>query len=133
MYTRPPLTLYGVEPTPTLTIVSPIKLSGLQVPSSACGSPHSFTPESRPDTPGGKCSWMPCSACSPSSRDIVVVNGVNAPACRFRLPVVSVGVNGSGPSHVCLDPSGPVAISNGGELVSLAGFPDHGEIDAFAL
>src|ERR1700733_2042103 len=39
-YTFPPVTLYGFPPRPTLTIVSPIKLSAPHAPSLACGSPH---------------------------------------------------------------------------------------------
>ena len=47
-----------VAPSPTQTVVSPIRLSGPQVPASACGSPHSATPESIPEKPGGMCSWI---------------------------------------------------------------------------
>src|SRR5665213_4489494 len=99
MYTLPPLTLNGLPPRPTLTVVSPIRLSGPHVPAFASASPHSFTPESRPLSPGGMCSWMPCRFCWPSARLIVVVNGVNAPAWRFRLPVASDGLNVNGLSH----------------------------------
>ena len=53
IYTLPPVTLNGSLPKPTLTIVSPINDSGPHVPAFASVSPHSFTPERIPDTPGG--------------------------------------------------------------------------------
>ena len=53
IYTLPPVTVNGSSPKPTLTVVSPIKLSAPHVPASACASPHSFTPGKSPESPGG--------------------------------------------------------------------------------
>jgi hypothetical protein len=123
MYTLPPFTVYGSPPTPTETTVSPISLSGPHVPAFACSSPHSFTFESVPETPSGIFNWTPCRFCSPSSRLIVITNGVNPPAWMLVVPVVNVGSNGSGSWHG--PPFGPLTMSNV-EEDSAVGFPDHG-------
>src|ERR1700733_4935022 len=113
MYTLPPVTLYGLPPKPTLTVVSPIKLSWPHVPWSACGSPQSFTEESVPSSPGGIFNCTDCRFCSPSSRDIVIANGLNPPAWILVVPTVSVGLNCSGSEHGA--PFGPLVIWNSEE------------------
>src|ERR1700749_1472971 len=102
MNTCPPVTVNGSPPRPTLTIVWPIRLSGPQVPCDACGSSQSFTEESMPSSPGGMCSWIACRVWLPSSRLIVIVNGVKPPAWMFVVPAVSDGAKGSGAA-----PGGP--------------------------
>ena len=42
------------------------------------------------------CSWIACRFWLPSSRLIVIVNGLNPPAWMLVVPAVSDGLNGSG-------------------------------------
>jgi hypothetical protein len=70
---------------------------------------------------------MPCRLCCPSTRLIVVVNGVSAPAWMFVLPAVSDGSNGRGLAHA--EPFGPLVIWNSDDG-SAAAFPDHGAMAA---
>ena len=78
------------------------------------------------------CSRMLCRFWLPSSRLIVIVNGVNAPACRFRLPAVSDGANGSGSAHGA--PFGPEAdLRTAARTLRAGGLPDHGAIDAVVV
>ena len=130
-YTLPPMTETGCEPTPAATVVSPIALSGPQVPSLACASGQSLTPESRPARPGGHVQRTGCMSCSPSSRAIVVVNALNAPALMFERATRQRRAErqrrpGHGP------PFGPeviwkVAVGVDGAL------PDHGVNDAWVV
>src|ERR1700704_421711 len=99
MNTWPVGTVNGSVPSPALTVVCPIRLSGPHVPRLACGSGHCFTEARSPINPGGRCNRTPLRTCSLSWRPIVVVNGVNAPAWMFVLPTVNDGENGSAPRH----------------------------------
>src|ERR1700727_1978681 len=123
MYTFPPVTVNGSPPRPTLTIVSPICDSGPQVPAFAAASPQSVTFESVPDIPSGMCSWMLCRFCCPSSRDIVITNGVNPPAWMLDVPAVNDGLNCSGLWHGL--PLGPETTLNC-EEDSVVAASDHG-------
>ena len=105
----PPLTVNGSPPTPTETVVSPIRLFGPHVPSLACGSGHSSMLDSTPERPGGSFASTDCRFCSPSERVIVSVNGENSPAWMFVAPPVNDGENGRlAPGHG--PPFGPEVI-----------------------
>src|ERR1700728_1587422 len=105
------MTVYGSPPTPTETVVSPIRLLGPHSPRLACGSGHSSTFERIPDSPGGRWASTDCRFCSPSLRVIVSVNGLNAPALTFVEPAVADGENGKlEPGHG--PPFGPCSIAN---------------------
>src|ERR1700733_13925295 len=94
MYTLPPVTVYGWPPTPTLTVVSPIRLSGPHVPALACASSQGVTLDSVASRPGGIASLTPCNGWGPSSRLIVIVNGLKPPAELLVVPAVREGLNG---------------------------------------
>src|SRR5580704_18372316 len=76
------------------------------------------------------CSAMPCRGCSPSSRRIVITNGLNPPAWILEVPTVRVGLNGSGSLHAL--PFGPLVTSNV-ELESTAPVSVHGSTAAVVV
>src|SRR6185312_9970345 len=118
-------------PRPTDTIVSPIWLSAPQVPAFASASSHSFTVASVPDMPSGMCSWIACRSCWPSSRPIVIVNGLNPPAWMLVVPAVSDGENGRlAPGHGL--PLGPDVTSKLDDGCA-ASVPVHGVNDAVVV
>src|SRR5437764_9779311 len=90
-----------------------MRLSGPQVPSSACGSGQGVTFASTPATPVGSVTFSALIASSPSGRVIVTENGEKAPACvvppGFGGPACRLGVSGSGGAQEA--PPGPVLIS----------------------
>src|ERR1700722_1898913 len=126
MNTSPPVTVYGSPPTPTPTIVCPIRLSGPHVPRSACASPHSFTEDNVPSSPGGIVKRTEFRFWLPSPRLIVIVNGLNPPAWILVVPAVSDGLNGSGLAQG--RPPGP-EITRNVEDGDAGGVPDHGAIE----
>src|SRR5438445_5030648 len=130
MYTFPPLTVNGLPPRPTLTVVSPIRLSEPQLPAFACASSHNGNPARLPASPGGMCNWIAFRFWLPSSRLIVVENGVNAPAWTLVEPACNEGANGNELAHSA--PFGPETIwKTEAELTD--GLPDHGAINASAV
>src|ERR1700704_3991326 len=74
-----------------------------------------------PSSPGGMVTLTPSKCCSPSLRENVTLNGLNAPACGLAVPAANPGAN-SGAPHP--PPPGPWATSKDAEGV--AGGPDCG-------
>ena len=134
MYTLPPVTLNGSPPRPTLTVVSPIRLSGPHVPALACGSPHSFDArEQSPAGPAACAAGCPAAFCWPSSRLIVIVNGAE----RARLDVrrtrrQATARTATGSTHGAAVRARVVIWKSEEELDRFA-LPDHGAIDAVVV
>ena len=78
------------------------------------------------------CSWIACRFCLPSSRLIVIVNGLNAPACDVRSCPPSATARTAAPRPGQGLPFGPEVISNV-EDASTGSLPDHGVNDAFVV
>src|ERR1700743_1615386 len=77
------------------------------------------------------CSVTACKDCWPSSRLMVIVNGLNPPAWMLVVPAVNDGENGKLGSGQG-DPFGPLVTSNVEEAFTLSA-PDHGAYVALVL
>src|SRR5450759_3043881 len=106
---------------PAPAVVVPICEAGGHVPVLAWASPHSGTPAIFPSSPGGVCTVIPPSRCSPSWRENVTLNGLKPPAWLFVVPALNDGLN---------PPPHPVLMLNVSDGVT-AGVPLQGVSDVW--
>ena len=76
------------------------------------------------------CSCTLCKSCWPSSRLIVIVNGLNPAAWMLVIPPASEGANGNGLAHAL--PFGPETMLNVEDAFAVS-LPDHGAMAAVVV